>query len=408
MPVRDFHLPDLGEGLTEAELLAWLVGVGDEIVVDQHIAEVETAKAAVELPSPFAGVVVALQAAVGDNVSVGDVLISIDDGQSASGLTEPGVEVPEASGNVLVGYGTANTEPRRGRRNPTTPSPTQTSGRQVAFVSPLVRRLATSKGLDVTQLTGTGPSGLIMRKDVETACCDLSSQETPNGPSRLALNGLRRAAVANLSRSRREIPEATVWVDADISRTVELRTHLRESGQPIGMLALLCRFVVAALKRFPELNSRFDSQTSEVLLFPLINLGLAMQTPRGLVVPVVHDAQHLGADRLHQRITDLTQAAREGHLRPVDVQQGTFTVNNYGVFGVDGSAAIINFPEAAILGMGRVMQRPWVVGGAVIPRWVVELTLTFDHRVCDGGTAGGFLRFLADCLERPDTMLAFV
>ena len=212
---------------------------------------------------------------------------------------------------------------------------------------------------------------------------------------------MRQAAADKLSRSRREIPEATVWVDVDATELVALRAELNaDSAAPkISLLALLARFTIAALARYPELNGRIEGD--EIVLDSAVHLGFAAQTDRGLMVPVLRDAHAATLEQLSVSLAERTARARDGKLTPGELTGGTFTINNYGVFGVDGSAAIINHPEVAILGIGRIIPRPWVVDGAVLPRQLTELTLAFDHRVCDGGTAGGFLRFIADCVESP-------
>jgi pyruvate dehydrogenase E2 component (dihydrolipoamide acetyltransferase) len=208
-----------------------------------------------------------------------------------------------------------------------------------------------------------------------------------------------------LARSRREIPEATVWVDVDATDLVAARAALnaRTPERPVGLLALLSRFTVLALRQYPELNARIEGD--EIVIPDHVHLGFAAQTERGLVVPVVHDAHRMSTRELAAALTERTAAARAGRLTPAELTGGTVTVNNYGVFGVDGSAAIINHPEVAIVGFGRIIDRPWVVDGQVTARKITELTLSFDHRVCDGGTAGGFLRYLADCVEQPVTAL---
>ena len=214
-----------------------------------------------------------------------------------------------------------------------------------------------------------------------------------------------------MSRSRREIPEATVWVDVDVTALVELRAAMKRRTPDAvpGILSFVARFVVAGLARYPELNSRIetgDGGSQELVRVDGVNLGIAAQTDRGLVVPSVRRADTMSARELDAEIRRLAGLAREGKATPSDLSSGTFTLNNYGVFGVDGSAAIINYPESAILGMGRIIDRPWVVDGQLAVRKVTELTLAFDHRVCDGGTAGGFLRFVADAMEDPGAMLA--
>ncbi|MET3721861.1 dihydrolipoamide acetyltransferase family protein [Arthrobacter sp. UYEF21] len=477
-----FMLPDLGEGLTEAELVNWLVSVGDEIRVDQPIAEVETAKSVVEVPSPYAGTVTVLHGEPGQTLDVGKPLISVapagsvvfgasaDDAAPAEPQEEPVVETAAAnayreeekagSGNVLIGYGTpgGDGQSRRSRapRKPVSvaaPSEasaddlsllrTRVPGKLGAVISPLVRRMAREHGVDLGDLHGSGDSGLIMRRDVEALILPtrpLTSQARPGKPavvapgsatearssepaitdartglgisSRTPVKGVRKAVAANMSRSRAEIPEATVWVDVDATALVELRAGLKKSDPEAstpGLLAFVARFVTAGLKRFPELNTRIETSaegSQEIVAFAGVNLGFAAQTDRGLMVPSIRSTDKLSARELDTEIRRLTAVARDGKATPEELGSGTFTLNNYGVFGVDGSAAIINHPEVAILGVGRIMDKPWVVDGELAVRKVTELTLTFDHRVCDGGTAAGFLRFVADCMENPASVLA--
>ena len=414
-----FLLPDLGEGLTEAEIVTWHVQTGDTVTVDQPIVEVETAKAVVEVPVPFAGRVTALYGQPGDVVAVGEPLLSVDTAES---------------GNVLVGYGTSTGHRRRHRatRSPGDSSLPPRNGR-LPVASPLIRQLARSAGLDLATIRGSGRGGLITRQDVDAAInarqagptaapavpepapavpelAPAVPQPAPAVPSadgviRIPIRGLRKSVADKLSRSRREIPEATVWVDVDATEMLRLRAALNadESARKISLLALLSRFTILALRRHPELNARIEGD--EIVMGPSVHLGFAAQTDRGLLVPVVRDAQAHTLEQLAVAIAERTRRARDGTLGPAELTGGTFTVNNYGVFGVDGSAAIINHPEAAILGIGRIIQRPWVVDGQVVPRQMTELTLAFDHRVCDGGTAGGFLRFIADCVESPANAL---
>jgi pyruvate dehydrogenase E2 component (dihydrolipoamide acetyltransferase) len=483
---RVFLLPDLGEGLTEAELVSWHVSVGDTISVDQPIAEVETAKSTVEVPSPYAGIVAELHGQPGETLDVGKPLISVTpiavgDPAAAPAETELGepaaepVETPAeaeaetyreeekaGSGNVLIGYGTPGGHgvARRTRapkssvavaeRNSSVVEPVETKetkktkeddlsllrtrvpGKLGAVISPLVRRMAREHGVDLGEIPGSGDGGLIMRKDVEAAIHTpvVEPVETKEAPvvepvenqgstdprtglavsSRTPVRGVRKAVAANMSRSRSEIPEATVWVDVDATALLELREGLKAGGSEVpGLLAFIARFVTAGLKKYPELNTRIETSqdgSQEIIAFDGINLGIAAQTDRGLVVPSVRSAEKLSARELDAEIRRLTDVARQGKATPTELGSGTFTLNNYGVFGVDGSAAIINHPEVAILGVGRIIDKPWVVNGELAVRKVTELTLTFDHRVCDGGTAAGFLRFVADAIENPTTLLA--
>jgi pyruvate dehydrogenase E2 component (dihydrolipoamide acetyltransferase) len=281
----------------------------------------------------------------------------------------------------------------------------------VAVISPLVRRIAREHGVDLRSLTGSGPDGLILRADVERAAVKAPApvSDAPRDGSRIPLRGMRGAVAEKLSRSRREIPDATCWVDADATELLAARAAMN-AGAPtkVSVLALLARICTAALARFPELNATVDIERNEIVRLPAVHLGFAAQTERGLVVPVVRDAQARTVDGLSEEIGRLTEAARAGALTPADLTGGTFTLNNYGVFGVDGSTPIINHPEAAMLGVGRIAPKPWVHEGELAVRQVVQLSFTFDHRVCDGGTAGGFLRFVADCVERPAVLLRAV
>ncbi len=297
------------------------------------------------------------------------------------------------------------------------------------MISPLVRRLARQHGLDLREMTGSGPDGLILRADVEYALRAAATQgrtgreageprttsatpapvaapaEAP-AATRVPLKGVRGAVADKLSRSRTEIPDATCWVDADATELMRTRAAMNASGGPkISVLALLARICTAALDRFPELNASVDTEAREIVRHGAVHLGFAAQTDRGLVVPVVRDAHTRDAEALTAEFARLTEAARAGTLTPADLTGGTFTLNNYGVFGVDGSTPIINHPEAAMLGVGRIVPKPWVHEGELAVRQVVQLSLTFDHRVCDGGTAGGFLRYVADCVEQPAVLL---
>lgn len=294
----------------------------------------------------------------------------------------------------------------------------------VAVISPLVRRMAREHGVDLAALAGSGPHGLIMRADVARAVADPApaalaaavAAPAPGSSPALSsaspadevvpLRGLRKAVAEKLTRSHRELPAATCWVDADATELMALRTQLnRTAGPKISVLALLARICTVALARFPELNSSVEPDGSGIRRHGAVHLGFAAQGERGLVVPVVRGAQALGTEQLGAELARLTEAARAGSLTPAELTGGTFTLNNYGVFGVDGSTPILNHPEAAMLGVGRITPKPWVHQGELAVRQVTQLSFTFDHRVCDGGTAGGFLRFVADCVEQPGMLL---
>ncbi|GGP40434.1 dihydrolipoamide acetyltransferase family protein [Streptomyces sindenensis] len=470
--VLEFKLPDLGEGLTEAEIVRWLVEVGDVVAIDQPVVEVETAKAMVEVPCPYGGVVTARFGEEGTELPVGapllTVAVGVPEGSSGSGEDSgSGTEPSGGSGNVLVGYGTGAPAARRRRIRPNRLDRTVTeapvsrapvvkapvleapvvtvpaadaaaSEGPVPVVSPLVRRLARQNDIDLRRLAGSGPDGLILRADVDRAI--RTAEETaaataraarapvqaqaptaavaaaPNGVAaaadaeRIPLRGVRGAVADKLSRSRTEIPDATCWVDADATELMAVRAAMNaatgpSAGPKVSVLALLARICTAALGRFPELNATVDTEAREIVRLPGVHLGFAAQTERGLVVPVVRDAHTRNAESIGAEIARLTELARTGKLSPAQLTGGTFTLNNYGVFGVDGSTPIINHPEAAMLGVGRIMPKPWVHQGELAVRQVVQLSLTFDHRVCDGGTAGGFLRYVADCVEQPAVLL---
>ncbi|MGW0602520.1 dihydrolipoamide acetyltransferase family protein [Streptomyces sp. NPDC002640] len=479
--VLEFKLPDLGEGLTEAQIVHWMVEVGDVVVVDQPVVEVETAKAMVEVPCPYGGVVTARYGEEGGSLPVGAPLLTVavgadpgDAPAASSGAavgTVNGTAVEggaESSGNVLVGYGTSAPPARRRRVPPSSPvrarpqpeaprpapepaaeaTPSRARAARsgsdhagvpsaqdgpVPVISPLVRRLARDNGLDLREITGSGPDGLILRADVEYALRAAASREqvqetapTAAAPSavrpagagvgagaaasavagRIPLRGLLGAAADKFTRSRSEIPDATCWVDADATELLNARAAMNAgSGPKISLIALLARICVAALDRFPELNATVDTAAREIVRFEEVHIGFAAQTERGLVVPVVRDAHRRNAESLSAEFARLTEAARGGGLRPAELTGSTFTLNNYGVFGVDGSTPILNHPEAAMLGVGRITPKPWVHQGELAVRQVTQLSLTFDHRVCDGGTAGGFLRHVADCVEQPAVLL---
>jgi pyruvate dehydrogenase E2 component (dihydrolipoamide acetyltransferase) len=473
MTVKTFTLPDLGEGLTEAELVTWLVQVGDTVAVDQPIAEVETAKSAVEVPCPFAGTVHQLHGASGQTLDVGAPLISVDTG-AGDGVPAPQGGGPkggqtyreeeragadpaaaaeaaeDGSGNVLIGYGTpgGGTAGRR-RRPKKAPSatPAQAAATGAAHdamasaprlaptvISPIVRKLAKDRGVDISTVRGSGPGGLILRRDVVTAAASPEAAPVPaTAPAsvpvpapaaeavdsrtglevagRVPVSGVRKVIAEAMTRSRTEIPEATVWVDVDATELVELRAALkaRDPENAPGLMALIARFVLAGLARYPDLAARIETRedgSQEIVRFDGVNLGFAAQTDRGLVVPNIRGAHRLSARGLDAELKRLTERARSGKASPAELSGSTFTLNNYGVFGTDGAAAIINHPEVAILGIGRIIDRPWVVDGQLAVRKLTQLSLAFDHRVCDGGVAGGFLRMVADAVENPVSVLA--
>lgn len=442
-----FHLPDLGEGLTEATVVRWLVQEGDVIGVDQPIVEVESAKACVEIPSPYAGRVHIRHGAAGDELPVGSPLVTVR---------------PLAT-RPLIGFGPVEDEPTI-TGSPTSapppaqaPSPALTLGiglvpgahngaggevRDAAgpprVISPLVRRLARTAALDLAAVSATGLGGIILRADVDRALWqrDLAAHG-PQAPAaepthpvepapstrarqvepptagadvdvvRIPLQGRRRVIAARMSRSRQEIPEATAWRDVDATALLAARAAMN-SAQPdrtVSVLGLVGRFCVAGLARYPALNAHVDTEAGEIIRFARVHLGFAIAVEDSLTVGVVHDAQAANAVRLTSEIRRLTDQAREPGLGVADLTGGTFTVNNHGALGSDGAVPIINHPEVAQLAIGRIADRPWVVDGEILPRKIMQLTMTFDHRACDGTPVAGFLAFLAGCIEAPLTML---
>src|ERR1700688_3762444 len=400
--IRDFLMPDLGEGLTEGEINRWLVAEGDEVVVDQPVAEITTEKAVVEVPTPFAGRVASLHGAEGEMIAVGKPLISIE----VAGAPAPA----SGSGNVLVGYGTSEAAPRS--RRSVAPGSTAGSAASAASptASPLVRRLAAERGVDLATIAGSGPGGMVTQADLERgsrkdgATPENQSPPAVAGGKRISLTGVDRIAAERLTRSHREAPTATAFVRADATRLMELRAELPPGATDASVtpFAIILRLCVIALRRFPRLNAHFDTEANEIMRFTPIHLGVAVQTDRRLVVAVIRDAQSKSLPGIADDLQRLARAARAGSIDAADLRGSAFPVSNFGAFGVDGGTAIINPPEAAILGVGRIATRPWVVDEYVVPRSVVELSLVFDHRVADGGVAGGFIRHLADLVEAPD------
>lgn len=498
---KTFHLPDLGEGLTEASIVSWHVAVGDVVAIDQPIVEVESAKAVVELPSPYAGTVATLHGEPGDVIELDGPLISIDTGDADAPADAPadaepsGAPAPHVgdefaaetaptpddsathagSGAVLVGYGTTEDttrlkRPEGGRfggrargasARPSSPAPAERAApattadapaaasaaptlldptRSSPVVSPIVRRLAREHGFEAQHLAGDPADGLVRREHVERAIEAMrggaaaaapgsrpASVASPDGQTapasagaattragapgaddvtEIPLTGLRAVVADRLSRSRREVPEATIWLEVDVTETMALRRRLLdETGERFSMASLASRFALAGLARFPMLNATMSEDGRTIRQHRTVNLGVAAQTERGLVVPVIHGASGMSLRQLRDAITAIATDHADGIFPPAMLQGGTFTVNNYGGFGVDGSAPILNAPEVAMLGIGRIIDKPWVVDGEIVIRTIATLTFVFDHRVCDGDAASGFLTFVAGCLESPTRAL---
>jgi pyruvate dehydrogenase E2 component (dihydrolipoamide acetyltransferase) len=435
--VRAFLLPDLGEGLTDAEIVAWRVAPGDIVELNQVVAEVETAKAVVELPSPFAGTVVELFASPGDTVDVGAPLISIQTSTASSDAVDSG----EEKVSVLVGYGPSDPAPSRRRRrgggrghrdrpdhppgtrsgSVTPPSTRPNDARPLA--APPVRFMARQQGIDLADVTGHGPGGIVTRDDLAAhvnsgaraevpAPTELSADATaqPARETRVPVHGVQKHMAEAMVRSATTAPQACVFVTLDVTPTSNLLERLRGSrhfeGVKVTMLALVARAVVLALRDHPSLNSSWDETNGEVVTKHYVNLGIAVAGPRGLVVPNLKDAQDLGLRDLATALAALTERARAARSTPVDLSGGTITITNVGVFGVDAGVPLLNPGEAAILALGAVQRRPWEHEGEVALRDVVTLSLAFDHRLVDGEGAARFLSAVGEILTDPTNLIA--
>jgi pyruvate dehydrogenase E2 component (dihydrolipoamide acetyltransferase) len=442
-----FCLPDLGEGLTEGEVLHWLVAVGDTVSVNQPLVEVETAKAAVELPSPYAGTVVSLHAAEGDLLPVGAPLVTVaaestTGADDASTTAEP---VANGSGPVLVGYGVTEASTRR-RRRLQAPSPHGTErpeagppgepvkpvrhgglevGRaaEARFAAdrstaspvrtkPPVRRLAKQLGVDLSGVRPTGRDGTVTRDDVEAAASLLltgtrsaDAGPTAAGDRREPVRGVMRSMAAAMTESAATIPSVTEWVEVDVTRSAGLVDRMKQlpefADSKVTPLLLVAAACLTALRREPRVNAVFDTDAQEVVYRGAVRLGVAVATERGLVVPHVADAGSLTLPELAHALGDAIGRARDGTATPADLVGATFTITNVGVFGIDGGTPMITPGQAAILAFGAWQERPWAERGQLVVRTTSTLSLSFDHRFIDGATGSRFLRDVADILEEP-------
>lgn len=382
-----FKLPDVGEGLTEAELVRWYVEPGEPVEVNQLLCEIETAKALVELPSPFTGTVSELHAVPGQTVPVGADLVTVDS-------------------SVLVGYGTSEEEPVRRRRRE--PKPTRHGGLEIARAAqerlsaprarprtkPPVRKLAKVLGVDLEAVDPTGPGGVITRTDVERAASQRSDNVIP-------VRGVMRTMAQAMVESAFTAPHVTEWLDVEVGESVRLLERLRVAAPEVrwSPTVLAAWALMAAAREFPRINATFDAAAEVIIEHPEVTLGLAVATDRGLLVPRVPAAASLR--QLAAAIGSVTDAARAGTLQPCDFTGTTVSLTNVGVFGVDGGTPILPPGHVAILCLGRVAQRPWVVGDQVVPRPVVTLTLSFDHRCIDGALGSRALTRIAGFLADP-------
>lgn len=441
---QQFKLPDVGEGLTEADIVTWHVKVGDAVSINEALVEVETAKAAVDLPSPYAGVVAALHFAEGDTVEVGAPIITIAETrgtQAGSDATDaqtprpasesppdelggpwesppiPVATVDEERQNVLVGYGpTRTTVARRPRKNGTRrPAGMVTSNRPVhrPHATPPVRALARQLGIDLATVQPTGERGQITRTDLRNAQSALAAgQAAPARPAetRKPIKGVRKRTAEAMVASAFTAPHVTEWITVDMTRSLKLIDRLRTdksfSGVRLSPLVLVMRATLLALSRNPEANAKWDDAAGEIVQFHDVNLGVAAATPRGLVVPNIRAAQSLRTVELAQALEDLIVQARTGKTRPEAMQKGTFTITNIGVFGVDAGTPILNPGEAAILCLGGIRRQPWEHKGKIKLRHVGTLALSFDHRLIDGELGSRLLADVARLLEDPALALA--
>lgn len=457
MAVHEFPLPDLGEGLTEGEILKWLVAEGDEIEQNQPIVEVETAKAAVEIPAKWPGKIVKIFQPEGATVEVGTAIVSIDTGGPAgngsaapsaapvASTDEPvGGKIGEvtASGRtaVLVGYGPRTAAAKRRPRKPATPStadlaviappkPPQTPvtpAAQVqdrrdggpALAKPPVRKLARDLGVDLHTLTGSGPGGSITREDVHAAVSGAPvtvPQATtapvfgPDREQRIPIKGVRKLTAENVTASAFTAPHVTEFLTVDVTRSMRALNRLKDLPDwqqvRVSPLLLAAKAVLLAIGRHPMINSTWDDAAGEIVVKQYVNLGIAAATERGLIVPNIKDAGRLSLRELADAMTALVQTAKTGRTAPADMSGGTFTITNVGVFGVDSGTPILPPGEAAILAFGAVREMPWVHKGRVKPRQVTTLGLSFDHRIIDGELGSKFLSDIGQFLSDPEASL---
>jgi len=411
--LRQFRLPDLGEGLTESDIVEWRVAEGESVELNQIIADVETAKALVELPSPYAGVVAELHARAGETVNVGDPLVTFavagEAPTVAAAAPTPDSDEPQASiiGHAVQPERTGHPA-RRARKvpagvRPAAPVVVRVDRAERPRSTPPVRHLARQLGIDLERVTGTGPQGLITRDDVATIAIRVADA----GPvTRLPIRGVRKHTAAAMVASAFTAPHVTVFHTIDVTPAFELAARITEStGTKVNLLALVARAVCVTLAEHPELNSRWEESTQEIVQYGYVNLGIAAATDRGLVVPNVKGAGELGAVALAGALAELTVEARSGKASPERLSGGTFTITNIGVFGVEAGTPILNPGEAGILALGAAQRRPWEFEGGIALRQVMTLSLSFDHRVVDGAQGSRFLAELGRLLSAPDEAL---
>ncbi|PWC06311.1 dihydrolipoamide acetyltransferase family protein [Mycetocola zhujimingii] len=432
-----FLMPDAGEGLTEAEVVSWKVAPGDAVELNQVIVEIETAKSLVELPSPFAGTVASILVTEGTTVDVGTPIITISaadaGGQAAAEVAPPAVSTEfaeavadtrgtvddEKPGAVLVGYGDAGqvSSRRRARPRPVPPAARPASVPQAkgpVIAKPPIRKLAKDLGVELAQVTGTGVGGEVTRDDVVREAGQASvfrNIETPEWgdtrEERIPVKGVRKQIAKAMVEAAFKAPHVSLFVDVDATRTMEFIKRLKNStdfaGVKVSPLLIMAKAMIWAVRRNPTVNATWTDE--EIIVRHYVNLGVAAATPRGLIVPNVKEAQSMTLLELAQSLEQLTLTAREGKTPPADQQNGTITITNIGVFGMDTGTPILNPGEVGIVALGTIKQKPWVVDGEVRPRFVTTLGASFDHRVVDGDVASRFLADVASIIEEPALLL---
>lgn len=449
MSISEFPLPDVGEGLTEAEIVSWHVKPGDTVAINQVLVEIETAKSLVELPSPFAGTVESLLVDEGQTVEVGTPIIAVrgDGGAvdapaappaTSSGAAEAVADTvssiaresaaEEKPGAVLVGYGAKGHAVSRRRRSSDAPAATppvvEAAARPSASIpvaeavpviaKPPIRKLAKDLDVDLSQVPATGLAGEITRDDVIRHAQQASvfrNIQTPEWPSeredRIPVKGVRKAIAAGMVKSAFSAPHVSVFVDVDATRTMEFVKRLKASpdfaGIKVSPMLIMAKAMIWAVRRNPTVNSTWTD--NEIIVHHYVNFGFAAATPRGLVVPNIKNAQDLSLRELAQAIELMTNTARDGKLQPADMADGTITVTNIGVFGMDTGTPILNPGEVAIVALGTIKQKPWVVDGEVRPRFVTTIGGSFDHRVVDGDVVSRFVADVASVIEEPALLL---
>lgn len=438
--MNSFKLPDVGEGLTEAEIVSWKVKVGDVVAINDVLVEIETAKSLVELPSPYAGMVSALLVAEGQTVDVGTEIITIGAAGAGPLLTHPAVDIApeniiaetqkrtlpsaeepeESQPGPLVGTGPkADSVHRRARKSDASPStaPVTAEGTRPAaadvvtrpLATPPVRKAAKDSGIDLSLVHASGVRGEITRKDLQDFQARASSSVAGSSDliERIPVKGVRKATAEAMVRSAFSAPHVSIFVDVDATRTMEFVKRLKASsdfdGVKVSPLLIVVKAVIWAAARNPSANAAWTDQ--EILLKKFMNLGIAAATPRGLVVPNIKNAQELSLKELAIALNTLAETARSGKTQPAQMQDGTLTITNIGALGLDTGTPIINPGEVAIVAFGTIKQKPWVVDGQVVPRWITTLGGSFDHRVVDGDVAARFLGDVAAILEEPALLL---